>query len=176
MRQAQIGRSQRREVLMRRRPILWMTLFVTLGACGKGGPTAPADPTSAATLRSAPTSIVAGGATLRLATELWRDFMPISPPDGKPMIAVAKVTTSNGSPVPTSVRATGIFIVLDDAVWSTSAREERPRSETAPVYEVVGRDGPKWGPGVSVDVILRITDGARVSFLRAANQAISATW
>jgi hypothetical protein len=159
-----------------RRSFLFITLFATLGACAKETPTAPVDPINAATLRSAPTSIGAGGATLTLGTTVWRDFMPVSPPDGKPLIVVAQVKTTDGSPVPASIRATDIFIVFDNTVWSTSAREERSRSETAPVYEVVGRDGPKWGPGVTVDVIVRMTDGASVSFLRAPGQPISATW
>ena len=160
---------------MTRRFVFLMTLLVALSACASDSPTEPSSPGTAAELRATPTSITSEGKTLRLDTDIWRDFMPMSPPDGKPLVVIARVKTSDGSAVPAAFRATDIWLVHDDDVWSTSAIEERPRQETPSVYEVVGRDGPKWGPGVDVDVIVRITDGSRVSFLRAANQPISAT-
>lgn len=160
---------------MTRRFVLLLTLVVSVSACASDSPTEPPVPGSAAALRATPTTLTAEGKSLRLETSIWRDFMPVSPPDGMPLVVIAQVKTSDGSAVPGSLRATNIWLVNDEAVWTTAAREERPRQETAPVYEVVGRDGPKWGPGISVDVIVRITDGSRVSFLRAADQPIAAT-
>jgi hypothetical protein len=58
-------------------------------------------------------------------------------------------------------------------VWSALPREEQPRHETAPIYELVARDGPKWGPGITGDVVVRLRDqSGQASLLRAAKTPI----
>jgi hypothetical protein len=144
-------------------------------ACGGGQP--PTAPAALTELSAAPTSIVVAGTRLALSTSLWRDFQPISPPDGKPLVAGLQMRTDDGSPVPGSVRADMVWVVYEGEAWSRVPQEERTRMETAPVYEVVARDGPKWGPNVTVDVIVRLVDGSgRTFLLRAASQPIRATW
>jgi hypothetical protein len=150
-----------------------LTAALALCACEAGMPTSPAGPGE---LRSAPTSIVVDGRALTLRASLWRDFMPISPPDGRPLAAVLQVQPADGTPVSPSIRATAVYVVLGGDVWTAAALEERPRSETAPAYEVVARDGPKWGPDVNVDVVVRLTDGSRSWLLRAPEQRISAAF
>jgi hypothetical protein len=50
-------------------------------------------------------------------------------------------------------------------------REEQQRTPGAKEFDVVARDGPKWGPGIDVDVIVGVRDGAgAVSLLRAPAQ------
>lgn len=150
-----------------------LTAVLALSACEAGMPTSPA---GVGELRSAPTSIVVDGRTLTLRANLWRDFMPISPPDGQPLAAVLQVQPATGTTVPASLHATAVFVVLGGDAWTASALEERPRSETAPAYEVVARGGPKWGPDVNVDVVVRLTDGSRSWLLRAPGQRISGTF
>ena len=156
---------------MFRIPIL-LTVMLALSACETRTPTSPA---GSGQLRSAPTSIVVEGQTLTLRATLWRDFMPISPPDGKPLAAALQVQPSSGANVPALLRATAVYVVLGDEVWAAQALEERSRNETAPAYEIVARGGPKWGPGVNVDVIVRLTDGSRSWLLRVPEQRIGAT-
>ena len=46
----------------------------------------------------------------------------------------------------------------------------------APVCEFVVRDGPKWGPGVFVDVVARLIDKeGRHYLLKAPKQAVKRT-
>lgn len=150
--------------------------LVPICGCAQPGPTAP-ESISASTLTASPTTVVIEGQTLTLAASLWRDFQPISPPDGKPMIAGLQVQSLGGSAVPATVTADTVWLVHGTDVWSGVAREERSRQDTAPVYEVVARDGPKWGPGVLVDVILQLRHASgRVSRLRVANQLVRATF
>ncbi len=145
-----------------------------IGGCGASSPTSPSD-VSRAQLVSAPTRIVADGKTLTLSATLWRDFMPISPPDGKPLAAVLQIATDDGSQVPVSVTADTSWVLHSADMWSAKV-EQRPRAETAPAYEVVARNGPKWEPDVSVDVVVRLVDSTGRSFLlRAAGQRIVAT-
>lgn len=149
--------------------------YGTAVACAGQTPTSPSDHQPMSELVSAPTRIVADGKTLTLATSLWRDFMPISPPDGRPLIALLRISTDDGSPVPRSITADTSWVIHDGEVWSAKV-EQRPRAESAPIYEVIARNGPKWGPGVAVDVVVRLVDSqGRAFLLRAPGQTIGAT-
>lgn len=151
-------------------------VLAVAGCSDRSGPTAP-DSDSASSLTEVPTSVVIDGKLLTLRASLWRDFQPISPPDGKPMIAALQIQTADGSGVPATVTADTVWLVLATDVWSGAAREERPRGDTAPIYEVVARDGPKWNPGALVDVIVQLRDrNGGVSRLRAAGQLVQATF
>jgi hypothetical protein len=103
--------------------------------------------------------------------------MPISPPDGRPLVAVLQIRTDDASQVPSSVTADMAWVVHDGAMWSATPREDRPRAETSPNYEVVARDGPKWGPDISVEVVVQLRDGSGRSYLlRAPMQMIGKTF
>jgi hypothetical protein len=150
-------------------------LPIAIWGCSQG-PTAPQS-VPIQDLSQAPSSVVIGGKTLVLGASLWRDFQPIAPPDGRPLVAVLQVRTDDGSVVPADVRADAVWIVFGADVWSVAPREERQRSETTPVYELVARDGPKWGPGVDVDVVVRLRAATGASqLLRVRKQPIKGTF
>jgi hypothetical protein len=143
--------------------------------CGGSTPTSPSDITTSKLL-SAPTHVVADGKGLTLAAFLWRDFMPISPPDGKALVAVLSIRTDDGSPVPAAITVDTSWTILNMEVWS-AAVEQRPRAETAPIYQVIARNGPKWGPNVAVDVVVRLADSrGRAFLLRAPGQTIAGSY
>jgi len=149
------------------------SFVVALVGCG-ATPTVPSD-VSRAQVASAPTRIVSDGVELTLTAFLTRDFMPISPPDGKPLGGVLRIKTENGTPVPAGIVVTASWILFNSETWSASV-EQRLRADTAPNYEVIVRDGPKWGPDVVVDVVVRVRDSAGAeSLLRAPNQLIIGT-
>ncbi|MDB4881438.1 MAG: S-layer protein [Gemmatimonadetes bacterium] len=127
-------------------------------------------------VRTAPTAQSIAGQSVLLETQLWRDFQPVAPPDGQPLIVVARVRTSDGSALAPGLRADSVWVMFGEKAWSTRAVQEQPRASTASYLEVVARDGPKWGPGVSVDVVVRVMDGSgRPVYVRAANQRINRT-
>ena len=162
-----------RNKAMRSSSIVAACTFVILCGC-RTVPTAP-EPVPA-DLMSAPTSLALAGRVLTLETGLFRDFMPLAPPDGRPLIALFRVKTDDGSPVPATLRADAVWVIHDGLIWSGVPREERPLAETLPAYEVVAREGPKWGPGVTVDTVVRLRDANGRSFLlRATNQLIRRT-
>lgn len=161
---------------MARPSIVIACALLALAGCGDESPTAPGS-VPIEELTGAATSVMVAGKTLTLGSQLWRDFQPISPPDGKPLVGVLQVRTSDGSPVPESVHADAVWVILGAQVWSATPRLERPRAETTPIYELVARDGPKWGPGVNVDVVIRLRDAAnRDVLLRAGNLPIQGTF
>lgn len=167
------------------RPVATLALaasFAAAVACGgKSEPPAPVGE-GAAELRQAPTrSAPLAGFTCSLETYLYRDFMP--GPDvganGRPMIAVARVTVDDDTATfPAGVTVDRMWIVNGNEVWETMPREEQPRGSSgkAETIEVVGRDGPRWGPGITVDVVVRLRGpGGATTLLRAAAQPIHRT-
>ncbi len=127
-------------------------------------------------LQAAPASVIVGRQTLVLVPFLWRDFMPISPPDGKPLVAVLRVQANDGTALAATFRVDGAWVINGAEVWTASVGEETLASPSRVYYEVVARDGPKWGPNVRVDVVVRIRESSGSSqLLRAAAQLIQRT-
>ena len=154
-----------------RRTVTALAAALVLYACGGSSPNTPSPLPS--DLAAAPTKVVLAGKTLVLDASLWRDFMPISRPDGKPLAAVLQVRADDGSAVPATVVVDMAWVLNGAEAWSTLPREERPRNETAPIYELVARDGPKWGPGITVAVVVRLHDqSGRDALRRVANRPI----
>jgi hypothetical protein len=142
-------------------------------------------------LRKAPTEVVLDGRSLSLSVYLWRDFMPRihshGKPmiDGEPMIAVLKVATSDKKPFPSGVRLDRAWVLFGEQIWEASEFREQvkgPHKDSwincsdSPVCEVVARDGPKWGPGVLVDVVVRLIDKeGHHHLLQVPKQCVKAT-
>src|SRR3989442_811672 len=51
-------------------------------------------------LHNAPQQTTLAGVTLQLETYLWRDYQPVAPPDGEPLIAVLPVKSVDGATIP----------------------------------------------------------------------------
>lgn len=147
------------------------TVCILLAGCNEP-PTIGLEPGEAA---NAPTRIQLDGRELTLEAYLWRDFMPVAPPNGQPLVAVLRVRTANGTQFPAGVTADLVSVLYDGQVWAAPAVQEHPGTQPN-VLEVVARDGPKWGPHVYVDVVVRLRDaGGQTHLLRAPNQLIGRT-
>jgi hypothetical protein len=146
-----------------------------IGGTALGCGSSPSAP-STSDLRQASESVAVGGKTLRLTTEIWRDFMPISPPDGKPMVARLVVSTLDGSPFPSGVSVERTWLFFGNQTWETADLQPEFQQPGAASLAVVAREGPKWGPGVSVDVVVRLRDSQGVYLLQARGQPITATY
>ena len=152
---------------------LSLVLLVATSSCSAARMTASV-PTR--DLQSAPVSVIVGGQTLVLVPSLWRDFQPISPSDGKPLVAVLRVQTPDGAALAATFRVDGAWVINGAEVWTASVGEGKLESPSPVAYQVMVRDGPKWGPNVSVDVVVRIREPSGSSqLLRAAAQLIRRT-
>jgi hypothetical protein len=146
------------------------TLFIALAAAVAGGkPTGESGKgPSVKELRAAPSEVKRKGVALKLQTYLWRDFMPISPPGGKPLIAALKLRTAEGMALPEGIRIERVWVLNGDEVWAPAVKTPGP--------DVVVRDGPKWGPGIQVDVVVQLpAEAGATLLLRAAGQPIQRT-
>jgi hypothetical protein len=130
-------------------------------------------PLPVAELAAASSSVVINGQELTLVASIWRDFMPVSPPDGKPLVAVLRVQAPGGVRISSTFHVDAAWLVNGGEVWATGVADERLETQSPMYYEVVARDGPKWAPGASVDVVVRIRESSGAShLLRVAGQRI----
>lgn len=152
------------------RKIAFTLLAVVLSACESA--TEPRLTTVRGELVTAPTTVTLAGQSVSIEPYLWRDFMPTSPPDGKPLIAAVRIRAA-GAALSSTVTADSIWVISESSAWASRAMQEIARSE---VLEVIARNGPKWGPGARVDVVVRLRDQTgRVVYVRAADQLIART-
>jgi len=129
------------------------------------------------TLLSAPETLDIENHSITLSTYMWRDFQPISPPNGKPLIALVYIETVDSSLISSSVNAEAIYIVYNNQMWKSFFSEENLPPSEYKLFRIVkiARDGPKWGPRIYVDVIVRIKVGNNYYLLRANKQYIGRT-
>ncbi len=126
-------------------------------------------------LLAAPEQVEIAGRTYILETYLWRDFMPASPPDGKPLIASIHIVPQDSGVFPPSLDANRLWVIKGKEVWETSFSNEEIFQDAHQLGKVA-RNGPKWGPGIAVDVVVRLKDTQHgVFLLRAAKQLIHRT-
>lgn len=102
------------------------------------------------------------------------------------MIAVLKVVTSDKKPFPSGVRMDRGWVLFGEQMWEAAEFRDQVKGlrhkdswincPDSPVCEAVARDGPKWGPGVFVDVVVRLTDKeGRHHLLQAPKQCVERT-
>ena len=115
-----------------------------------------------------------GNITYSLETYMWRDFMPISPPDGKPLIVIIWVHALGVDDFPLSTIIERLWLIDGSYITSTLHTEEY--SVNGNTLEMVFRNGPKWGPGIFVDVIVKLIDMDFGFCVKAVNQTIHKTW
>lgn len=95
-------------------------------------------------LLAAPTALDFDGVAFEPQVFASRDFMPAAPPDGRPLAVVVRV--GQGFP---SVAIDRVSVVHSGQVWTSATTRVQGTNDW------VARDGPKWGPGVTVDVIIQ---------------------
>jgi hypothetical protein len=131
---------------MHARLMLVLSVASLLGGCAErtSGPRAPAPAQE----------IVVDGVRLMLDAFLNRDFMPFTPPDGKPMFAMLTVRSVDGVQIPSGLTWRSATVSYAGQQWE-SVPGAQPSSDPA---VLLGRSagGPKWGPGVLVDVVVTL--------------------
>jgi hypothetical protein len=95
-------------------------------------------------LLAAPTELDFDGVAFQAQVFASRDFAPVAPADGRPLAVVVRV----GASFP-SVTIERVWVIYSGQVWSSTATRVEGTSDW------VAHDGPKWGPGVTVDVVMQ---------------------
>ncbi len=124
-----------------------------------------------------PEELVMVDYTLFIETYLWRDFMPITPPGGKPLRGVIKIIAEGIKGFPVQIKIKQLWIIKNKSeIWESESLKEQPPEY--PNEKIVSFDnGPKWEPGIMVDVVVRITDTqtGKSFLLKASDQVIQRT-
>lgn len=146
-------------------------------------------PVSLTDLRSAPAEIVLDGKSISLTAFPWRDFMPGASmgPEGSLLMVGLKVIASNEKQFPSGVRMDRAWVILGEQIWEVSNLRTEGRnpavgqdgwincSESLGCQATI-REGPRWGPSVQVDVVVRLTDKEGQHYLiQSAKQKIQAS-
>jgi hypothetical protein len=172
--------GNRRLLLALMSPFLILTPL--LSGCGGGNSPSTVtmvttDASLASRLRTAEETVtLSSGQVLSLKPYLWRDFQPVSPSDGKPLIASFRVRIADDTPLPEGVTVNAAWVLYGNAVWSSQPVAEYASPSGSSSFEVMSRNGPKWGPNVAVDVIVQVRDARNATYLlQSANQNIHRT-
>jgi len=126
----------------------------------------------------APDTVWLEDTQITLETYLWRDFMPVSPPDGKPLRAVVSLLPVNSEYLPAGLDAQKIWIIYQEEVWSSPLSAVSPVVPDQPFtrLEKTAANGPKWGPGIEVLVVVELIDkNGNIYLLKAEQQTIHRT-
>ena len=116
-------------------------------------------------------TLIIGSNSFILDAFLWRDFMPISPPDGQPMISINWLICTNEIAIPDNISLVKQFVIFGDLVWKAYYTDEEGVPQPAHKIQRVSRNGPKWGPNIYVDVIAQVYDSNtnKTHFVRRKN-------
>jgi hypothetical protein len=116
------------------------------------------------------------GREYTLTANAWRDFQPVAPPDGQPLIVVVKVAAADTQPMPGDLAIDRVWVVNGKSRWAVEPEPASLRGVTTPTHlETAVRGGPKWGPGIKVDVVARLRQGKKTFLVRAAGVEIKRT-
>ncbi|MCT7952326.1 hypothetical protein NG798_21250 [Ancylothrix sp. C2] len=128
------------------------------------------------TLLSAPTTLKIDNRQYNLETYLWRDFMPMTPPDGTPLIASLRLSAADGKIVPNSLNANRIWLIENGQIlWETNLADEN-RQPPSNQIKRIARNGPNLQPGTAVDIVVQVTDNKNQTyFIKASKQIIQRT-
>ena len=125
---------------------------------------------------SASEEIVINGRFFNLETYIWRDFMPPSPPDGKPMIIIIRIIPNDSQAFPSDLDANRLWLINGEDIVSLTFTNET-RIKPPNILEKVAREGPKWDVGIKIDIVIRlIQNGYRTYYLKAKDQIIHSTF
>lgn len=151
-------------------------LVVTqLCGCDSENPRAGVNSEELDLLMSAPLKLKIDDSQLTMDPYLWRDFMPISPPDGQPLAASINISTLDSNQFDPNIIPIKLWVVKSDSeVWQADISAEGVRRNES-FIEFSVADGPKWEPGISVEVIVELRKSDQSYYLRASDVVIHRT-
>lgn len=139
---------------------------------GRVCPTTDSVPVRALAAVPERTAAVAGH-PVTVSVQLGRDFMPTTTPDGDRLGAGVTVDAVGGGTLPPFLRADRVAVLHGDEVWVAPLAEEDPRRRTSRRFEASARQGPRWEPGTTVDVVVRlVAEQGVLQLVRVSGQRI----
>jgi len=157
-----------------RNSALWLLLVFLVAVTAGCGTACRCCRSETASVAAAPERARIDGREYTLAASAWRDFQPVAPPNGQPLIVVVKVSPSDMMPLPVDLAIDHVWVLNGDKQWSAAA-DQPTHAPVGSRLEQSVRDGPKWGPGIKVDVVVRLKRGKQKWLVRQAGVTIKRT-
>lgn len=122
-------------------------------------------------------TLVIGSNAYVLDVFLWRDFMPIAPPNGKPMKSINLLREIDSTEIPDNIDLIKQYVVYNDTIWISEYDNEYSPDQLEYSIKKLSVEGPKWGPEIYVDVISNIHDSStdKDYFIRTKNVYVERT-
>lgn len=126
-------------------------------------------------LRNSLESLTINDNQLVLSTYLWRDFMPSPDADGNgsKMICVNTLSTTDSVSILSSIQLKKQYIIKGNEIWTADYSEFNQNQPFE--KEGIVREGPKWGPDITVDVVCEFENNGTVYRIISKNQLIHKT-
>jgi hypothetical protein len=138
--------------------IFIIIIVLSLFGCDKNG-TEIDDKQILQIRREAVDTLIIGSNSFVIEAYLWRDFMPVSPENGQPMISINWLISTGLVDIPDNIKMVKQYVFYDELIWEANYENEEP-APSLPKHKMerISRNGPKWGPNIYVDVISQIYD------------------
>ncbi len=110
--------------------------------------------------------------TYHLEILLGRDFMPITPPNGEPLSVVVRIKPNDSINFPKTLDVRNVWVIKNFMYWRSKLETlETPYGTNYLVK--AARGGPKWGPGITVDVLVQlVNNNDKLYYMKVENQMI----
>ncbi len=124
-------------------------------------------------------TLAVSGVRLVLRTDLIRDFMPMSPPQGRPMYAIVRLVEVDTLAIPGGIVPDHLWALQPPrplpvtGTWSTPLLDD-PVVVPGQLWARAGC-GPLWEPGTFATVIVRVPTPEGDRFLQQDSVAITRT-
>ena len=104
-------------------------------------------------------TLTIGSNSFVLSTYLNRDFMPFCSPNGKRMISINWLISTDSVKIPVNIKMIKQYVIHGDSIWISNYLGGE-QSSWPEYYKMRGAsfNGPKWGPNIYVEVISHIHD------------------
>jgi hypothetical protein len=131
-----------------------LSLSIILGSSVLKAQSTPSD----STWSRADSSVVLGRRHLGLRAYAWRDFMPSpddSAADGSDLMVRLQVVSLDSLPLPAGLLVDSAWVRSAEGLWLTAPTDES-RPDIPNGVDLMLRGGPKWAPGQTADVLVRL--------------------
>lgn len=122
-----------------------------------------------------PETLATSGVRLTIRAELFRDFMPVSPPQGRPMFAVIRLSEVDSLAIPAGIVPDHLWALQPPRTWSTPLEDPGFPPDSTQIWREAGC-GPLWDPGTFATVLVRVRTPQGDRFVRRDSVAITATY
>ena len=105
-------------------------------------------------LLAAPTEVSINGVAIPVNVSIWIDRLPGPEPFQRPICAI--VIPNDDAVLPADLRIDAIAVIKGDEIWVPQIIEDQTMIRGGFLTLAI-RNGPKWGSGSKVEILVRLT-------------------